>query len=335
MKLLLTCLICLICATDTPGQKTEYFEFFYPEKKITYSVFDQVEFADNRLIKDYVGIAIKGENKKPVPIWLHDKLSAEIRKLVDSAIKNVPKQPHTGLLNFRNFYINEQKGQFELAVECYAKWDDEYWLVYRVDTLYTIKGSGMKEKLNQKASKEMSNLITTLTQLDLSKRANTLPVSFDYISNIDNNEKKDLPVFNVRKPAKGVYYTYSEFKNNKPRVTSFKTVKGRDRLSYVLRPAVGNKLAKKIPRDSIFVVCDGQDTWIAASHEYTMLNKRGLDFYFQATAYENNKIEEISLTTFYFGLAGGIIAAIPRKAMFEFKLNHTNGKFILLRRAAD
>jgi hypothetical protein len=298
---------------------------------MSYSVFDKVEIVDTRLNQDYIGIKQKGSADKLVPIWLHAPLSAEIKTWIDSAINNVPQEPHTVLINFRNFFINEHTGQFEFHAECYAKWDDGYWLVYHVDSSYKFKVSVIQKKANE----VLSNFIITLVHLDLSKRKQFRPVSFDYISSIDISEKKTLPVFNVTMPERGVYYTYDEFKNNKPRLIVFSVVKGRNELKGVYRLPVGNKLAKKIPRDSVYAVCDGENTWIAAPNEYAHLNKRGLDFFFQATAYENNKIEEISLSYYFFGLPGGIIATIPRKALFEFRLNHINGKFILLRRAPD
>jgi hypothetical protein len=335
MKSLISYLICFIFVKNATAQKTEYFEFSYQEENIVYSVFDSVEFVDSRINQDYIGITEKGANNKLVPIWLHARLSDEINALIDAATKNVLRERHTILINFRNFFINEPAGLFEFHVECYAKWDNEYWLVYRVDSAYRVKDGNIKDKLRKKINNEVADFITDAVHLNLSKKMNGRPLSIEYISDIDNNEKKELPVFTVRKPEKGVYYSFDEFKNNRPRLIVFNVIKGRNELKSVLRLPIGNKLAQKIPRDSVYAVCDGEDTWIAAPNEYAMLNKRGADFFFRATSYENNKIEEVSLATYFFGIGGGIIAAIPRKAMFEFRLNHINGKFILLRRAGD
>jgi hypothetical protein len=331
MKPLFFNLIFFISVLPAIAQKAEYFEFLLLPQNLNYSVFHKVEFADNRLNQDYIGITRRKSDNKLAPLWPHTSLPGEIKTLIDSAIKNVPKEPYTVLINIRNFFINENTGRFEFYVECYAKWDNEYWLVYHIDTAYKAGGSGINRKVNE----VVSDFIAAIVHLDLSKNQKIKPRSFDYISNIDANEKKEIPIFNVRRPEKGVYYSYDEFKNNKPRLTIFNTVMRRNELKSVLRLPIGNKLVKKIPRDSLYAVSDGENVWIAAPHEYARLNKRGLDFFFRATAYENNKIEEISLSFVFFGIPGAALAAIPRKAMYEFRLNHLNGKYILLRRASD
>ena len=331
MRFVFCYLLCFCAVIKVAGQKTEYFEFSLPSKNISYCVFDNVEFVDSRLNQEYIGSKQKGGANKLVPVWLHGSLSNEIKTLIDSANKDVLREPHTVLINFRSFFISEYTGRFEFHAECYAKWDDGYWLVYHVDSSFKASGAGINKKVNE----VVGDFINTIVHLDLSKSRRSKAVSFDYIRNIDVNEKKAIPVFNIRNPVRGLYYTYDEFKNNRPRVDVFNMVKGRNELKSVFRLPVGNKLAKKIPRDSLYAVSDGEETWLATPHEYARLNKRGLDFFFQATAYENNKIEEISLSFLFFSFPGAIIAAIPRRALFEFRLNHLNGKYILSRRAPD
>lgn len=225
MRSLVCYLIFFIGAVTVYGQKTEYFEFSGTGKNMIYSVFDSVEFVDSRLNKDYIGILQKGAGNKPVPVWLHKELSGEIKTLIDSVTKNVPEQPHTILINFRNFFMNEQTGLFEFHVGCYTKWDNEYWLVYRIDSVYTVKGANFKDKLYKKVNEVVNAFITTLVHLDLSKRTNTKPLSFDYIHDIDNREKMEMPVFNDGKPGKGIYFTYNEFKNNRPQLSKFYFIK--------------------------------------------------------------------------------------------------------------
>ena len=330
MKSLFFYLVFLM-ALSTSGQRTEYFAFTALPKNISYSAFNSVEFIDNRLNQDYIGITRTGSDSKLAPLWLHKSLPYEIKIIIDSVIKNVPQEPHTVLINLRSFFINENTGRFEFNVECYAKWGDEYWLVYHVDSSYKASVPGLNRKINE----VLGDFINTIVHLDLSRNQRNEPRTLDYIRNIDVSEKKELPIFISPKPERGIYYSYEEFKNNRPRLTVFNVVKGRNELKSVFRLPVGTKLAKKIPRDSLYAVCTGEDTWIAAPHEYARLNKRGLDFFFAATAYENNKIEEMSLSYMFFGLPGLAVTAIPRKALFEFRLNHMNGKYILLRRAPD
>src|SRR6185503_11778092 len=331
MRIVFYFLLCLSIGIESSSQKAEYFQFSIPTKKISYSVFDTAEFIDTRLTQDHVGIKRDGDRDRLVPVWLHAPLVVELKALIDSAIKTVPQQPNTLLINVRKFFISQYTGRFEFQVECYSKWEDGYWMVYHLDSFY----KSMPHELSKKVNDVVEGFIYSIVRLDLSKTRRGKAVSYDYISNIDMNEKKALPVFNVKTATRGVYYTYEEFKNNTPRVTMFNMAKRGNKLNSIFRPPVGNKLAKKIPRDSIYAVSDGEYTWLAAPHEYALLNKRGLDFFFSATAYENNKIEEVSLGFLFFGLPGVLVTAIPRRAMYEFRLDHINGKYILLRRAAD
>jgi hypothetical protein len=333
MKSLICYLVCFIAAIHTMAQKTQYFEFSYPGKNSKYAVFDSIEFVDNRFNQDHIGITEK--NNRFIPIWLHKKLPDEFKALFDSATKNIPHQPYTILINFRSFFINETKGLFEFNIECYAKWDDGYWLVHHIDSVYMVKGGNIKNKLSKKTQEVVNDFVAKIVQIDLSKRKTVKPVTYDYISDIDNSEKMQLPVFNVRKPEKGVYYSYEEFKNNKPGLTDFDFSKRRDQLSEVFKTDPGHKMNKPIPRDSVYAVYDGETLWIAAAHEYARLNKRGRNFFFRTIGYESNRSDEIALAWYLFGLAGGIIVSIPHGVMFEFKINHINGKFILLRKADD
>jgi hypothetical protein len=332
MRELFYLLLCFFVVVESAAQKTEYFNFSIQLKKINYSVFDHVEFIDNRINQEYIGIKQKGETDHLAPVWLHGSLADEMKRLIDSAIVKVPRQPHTILINFRKFFISQYNGRFDLHMECYSKWEDGYWLVYQVDTFYKSPAWDLDWKVNR----VVGDFIGTLVHLDLSKNKSGKPVSAEYLSNIDINEKKVMPAFSMRNVQRGVYYSYEEFRNNSPRLTAFEVDKRKDKLRSVFRPPVGTALRKKIPRDSIYAVSDGEHTWLAAPHEYARLNKRGLDFYFMASMYEHNtNVEEVSLTALFFGLAGSIIAVIPRKAYYEFRLNHLNGRYMLLRRSAD
>jgi hypothetical protein len=168
------------------AQETAYFDFSPPSKDISYSVFNHIEFSDTRLNKDHVGLKQKGGGNHLVPIWLHSSLTSEMETLIDSVINDVPQQPQTILLNFRSFFISEYTGRFEFHVECYAKWEDGYWLVYRLDSVYKIAAKDMAKKVN----KIVGNFISTIVHLDLSKNQKGKAFSLDYIRNIDMNEKR-------------------------------------------------------------------------------------------------------------------------------------------------
>src|SRR5258706_1508026 len=173
------------------AQETEYFDMSAPSKDISYSVFSHIEIADTRLNQDYIGIKQKGDGNHLVPIWLHASLGHEMKTLIDSVIKNVPQQPQTILLNFRSFFIDQYTGRFEFHVECYVKWEDGYWPVYRLDSVYKMEPKQIIKKVN----KIVGDFISTIVHLDLSKNQKRKAVSLDYIRDIEMNEKKALPVF--------------------------------------------------------------------------------------------------------------------------------------------
>jgi hypothetical protein len=177
------------------------------------------------------------------------------------------------------------------------------------------------------------NFILTIVQLDIAAQPRLKPRSLDYINNIDLNEKKELPAYTVTTPQRGVYFTYDEFKNNRPRLTSFVAVMARDELRKVMRSGTGDEESRRISRSDIFAVSDGQHVWVAAPLQYARLNKRGWDFYFRTTAYENNKVEEIALSYFFFSIPGAIIAAIPHEDV-RIRLESSHRKIYISKKSS-
>jgi hypothetical protein len=95
MKPLLLHLILALAMLNLAAQKTEYFDFSSSLQTIGHAAFDSVEFADNRLIQDYIGITHRKSDKKLVPLWLRKPLADEFKTLISSSLGSMSRERQT------------------------------------------------------------------------------------------------------------------------------------------------------------------------------------------------------------------------------------------------
>lgn len=345
MKILsaLTALLSLFPVSHSGfAQKPEYIHIAPEHIKISGSIFSGVEVVDTRFDTVYMGFVQKGAFNRRAPIKLTQLMTDEVKESVSKLIANATKENNTALINIRSFFLSEftgamsERGTFIFKAGCYLKRGESYKFMFSVDTTIVVKAMDVTKKLLRAADEQFGLFVKRAATFDVTKIADGQAYSFSDIQHIDEAEKKLIPVYNVDLPLKGLYAGFEDFKNNKPTETSFiKEANKRTGEPSFFEVKEDSTKGKEFPRKNYYAICDGSRLYISTEYGLYPVTKKNYDFYFTGKAKETANTAEVAAASFMFGILGGMLASIPDKATFEFKIDHATGKFLPIKKISD
>jgi hypothetical protein len=349
MKRFLQCLTLLVAVCSgwktVTAQRTEFISLLPKQIKVTSSNFSKVEVIDSRLdTSGIVGMIQRGAFNRKVTLRLEHPMQDEVGRaaatLIDSAGN---KEDGALLINIRKFNISEntgalsESGSFRFRAVFYIKHDTMYKRMYGIDETVTIPGGlDVTKRLLENVPELLGSYIKAAVTYKQEQSATARQYSLYDILHIDELERKDIPVFQVDVPKKGLYATYNDFKNNRP--SSEKVIvehkKGFSRpLIYEMNE--NGKKGKEILRKDYYVVCDGEKFYISRPHNLYELTKANGNFYFTGVGKDGADAGATILAYAAFGLIGGFMAINHDTAIFEFELDHVSGKFVPIKKIRD
>ncbi len=333
----------LVCFSQIAfGQKPEYIHLEPSNIKIERSIFSEIEIADSRFDTIYMGFVQKGAFNRKAPIQLTQSMTDEIRESVSNLIANSTKENETILINVRNFFLSEltsamsETGTFIFKAGCYLKQGYTYKFMFSVDTTIVVRAMDVTKKLLRTANEQFGLFVQRAASFDISELDSKTAYSSYEIQHIDETEKKSIPVYNVDLPQKGLYSSFEDFKNNQPSEANFIeefSKKTKEPKFFQVRED-GTK-GKEFLRKNYYAICDGSRLYISTEYGLYPVTKRDYDFYFTGKAKETANTAAVATASLMFGILGGMLASIPEKATFEFKIDHTTGKFLPLKKISD
>ncbi|HEV8084481.1 MAG TPA: hypothetical protein VGP55_14840 [Chitinophagaceae bacterium] len=340
-KILLPFLFCF--AQTLYGQKPEYIHIEPANIKIDKSIFSEVEVADTRFDTVYMGFVQKGALNRKAPIKLSQSMPAELTTSVLHLIADANKENGTILINIRNFFLSEltaglsESGTFVFKAGCYLKQDNRYRLMFSVHKTTTVRsGWDVTKKLLNTANEQFGTLVQRAASFDTSDVDKTNSYSFYDIQNIDETEKKLIPVYNVDLPQKGLYASYEDFKNNVPTQTGFiEELNKKTNKPSFFQLKNDNTKGKELSRKSYYAICNGSQLYISTEYGLYPVTKKSFDFYFIGKARETANTATVAMASLMFGILGGMLSSIPDKATFEFRIDHSTGKFLPIKKISD
>lgn len=339
------CLLGIVCAgqKNVQAQKTENLNLQPKQVQIPAAIFTKVEVIDARYDTS-IGFIQRGGLNRKVPLTLTQPLQNEIIATVSKMIDGANKQEGTLLIRLHRFHVGEltgymsERGQFEFKANFYLKQDAaSYKYLFTVDSTVTVRAGGafdVTTKLLDTVPEIFGSFINQVAGFDVNKAGSKLYSEYD-LQHLEDLEKKEIPVYNVDVPKKGLYLTYEEFKNNRPSREDI-IVDHRKGFSrpFIYEMKENNKKGKEIPSKSYYVVCDGEKMYIGRPHNLYELTKTNNDFYFTGIGKDEADMGTMILAGALGGIAGGI-AGSHDTAIFEFKIDHETGKFIPIRKIKD
>ena len=345
MKLLLkhTYLLAIVCAGQkTLAQKTETLHLLSHRVQISSSVFSNVEVIDNRINTESIGFIQRGAFNNKVALALVQPMKDEITSVANKLIEGANKQEGTLLINIRYFNISEvskevsEKGFFALNAGFYIKQGSDYRFLFSIDSTFAMKAGGLDvtSKLLDTIPEVLAGYINQAAGFDLSKAGSKLYTA-DNIQHMSDVEKKEIPIYGIDIHKKGLYATYDDFKNNRPREDVFiENKKGFSR-PFIHEMKANGKKGAEIKHKYYYVVCDGEKMFVSNAYGLYPLTKRDNDFYFIGVGKDEADVGTVVLAGALMGFAGGAAAANNDLAQFEFRIDHATGNFIAIKKLKD
>jgi len=341
LKILLTFLCCY--SRIIYAQKPEYIHLDPANFKIEKSIFSELEIVDTRFDTVYMGFVQKGALNRKAPIKLTQSMADEVKGSTSRLTTNATKGGETVLINIRNFFLSEltsamsESGMFIFKAGCYLKTGYSYKFMFSIDTTIVIHAMDVTKKLLRTANEQFGSFVQKAASFDVREiNDNSSAYTLYDIQHIDETEKRSIPVYNVDLPQKGLYASFEVFKNNEPTETSFiEEVNKKTKEPVFYRKKLDGSRDNEISRKSFYAACDGSQLYISTEYGIYPVAKKGFDFYFTGKAKETSNTAAVATASLLFGLAGGMLASIPEKTTFEFKIDHITGKFLPIKKISE
>jgi hypothetical protein len=174
-----------------------------------------------------------------------------------------------------------------VRIEFYLKRSTDHFILYRYDTMITR---------NLYVSRDASALVEQALILSLS-RLKEMESKFQSIAesrrkfswdeiNAHNQKQYDLPVLKDSSLIRGVYFSFEEFKNNRPGQKDFEVEK--DKLIDLIFMKQAN--GSLVPIRDAWGYCDGKNLYIRSMDNYFLLQRECNAFYiFGAKEFKHKK----------------------------------------------
>lgn len=330
----------ILIAGTAPAQRPEYIHLQPSSITIERSIFDKVEVVDTRFDTVYMGFVQKGAMNRKAPIRLTQSMQDEIGATAAAMLKNAEQEVGTVLVNIRSFFMSEvtaglsESGTFIFKADCYLKQGEAYHKMFAIDTNITVRsGWDVTKKLITLAERQVGTMLQDAAAFNPASLNIVAAYTLREIEHIDETEKKLLPVYNVPLPARGLYASYEDFKNNMPSTTDFleefDQKKKANGFWYV--NADGTK-GKPVLQNENYAICNGTELYICTQYGTYPTTRRNYDFYFVGLGKEAANTATVATATLLFGMLGGMIASAPHNAHFEYRIDHSTGKFLPVRK---
>jgi hypothetical protein len=339
------CLLAIVCAGQkvAQAQKTENLHLQSHRVQIPSSIFSKVEVIDARFDVENIGFVQRGGLNRKVPLTLAQPLKDEMASVVSKLIDGANKQEGTLLINIRSFNISEltsglsEKGTFAFDAGFYIKQGADYRFLFSIDSSFMIKAGGdldVTTKLLDTVPEVFAGYINLAAAFDINKAGYKLYTA-DEMQHLADVEKKEIPIYSVDIPKKGLYTTYEDFKNNRPREDVFiENRKGFSR-PFIYELKENGKKGAEIKHKYYYVVSDGEKMFVSNAYGLYPLTKRDNDFFFTGVGKDDADVGTVVLAGALMGILGGAAASKNDLALFEFRIDHATGNFIAVKKLKD
>lgn len=310
---------------------TKEFKLSLPEDKISNSYYNSIEVLDSRGDTSFFGIVQRGAFNRKARVIAEPGIREQVQNMFQVLTGSTAKNG-TLLLQFRQFSFAEltgatsERGYCYLKMDLYQKRDDIYYRIARTDTVLFTKAMDVTNLNFRKGSATIINFISR----NLLQKGN-LDNSFSFyeLNHIDSLEKSKLPLYNIPLLKDGLYYSYDAFKNQVPDTMLKLDVKD-DKMAAQIRVVGDNGKKVKLKSKGIYAVVSEGQPYIATEFGFYKLNRSEGDFNFIGKAKVTANSGQVLAAGFFFGIIGTLIAS-DASAVFEMKIDHSNGAFIRVR----
>lgn len=312
-------------------EPTKNFELPEPGYQIQHSHYKTISFIDSRPDTTQMGTVQVGALNKKANVICEVPLTTQLNRLMQ-ALTDASADSGQLVLQIRqlSFYeitsFTSERGYCRLRVSLYAQKDSDYYKLDAVDTLMQTGGMDVTKATLRNGGKLITDLIARNLQQPVPE---TNSYKFTDLADIDNIEKRKIPVYNTDHYADGLYNSFESFCAQVPdKAIQVKTNKG-GTITAVEIAGTTDKPEKIKPKETYAVVHKGQP-YIATSFGFYALTKSNDEFYFTGKAKSSPDSNDVMAAGMMFG-AIGVLVASTANATFLMQIDHYNGSLIPIR----
>ncbi|MES2849592.1 MAG: hypothetical protein V4685_11090 [Bacteroidota bacterium] len=205
-------------------------------------------------------------------------------------------------------------GALLFKADCYIKTDSFYTPFFRYDTVF------VKKILDIEASAPlMLDSCFSMLAHKIARFSDRAPVSSKKLSEAEiekyNDSRFDIPVLNTTDINRGVFFTFEDFKNNKPRYPDF-TVQNDDLSDQLyIKDDDGHETLLR----NLWGYSDGKGLYIKSSDNYFLLKRIGSAFYLYGAKNVMSKKHLKATSILADGLIVGSLRPHSKKVRFDIE----------------
>lgn len=314
----------------------EEYEIVIPNYKIPNSLYHSIRFVDSRIDTSNIGIVQVGLMNNKAKVFFKTPFVYQLQNVLNNLTDSTAKSGEL-LFQLRQFSLSEITGAFNEKGFCtlrallYSKDGDNYKKLANLDTFLIIKSFDVTKPLYKNSSKLIIELIADNL---LRKAKDSCRFTLNEIIKIDSLEKRRIKIYNTDTYVEGLYYNYNSFKNQVPDEKVIVKTKKDSTIDYVSVLDTNNKYIKAKPKDMYSVVYNGKP-YITTKYGYYPLYKLNDKFYFIGRVEATADQADVMGAAFLFGITGAIIASVNGNALYFIVLDHTTGRFILIKQMKE
>lgn len=322
---------CLLFGQISAQQLTKDFELPKPGTLVTGSYYNAIEILDSRLDTTNFGIVQRGAFNRKARVIAKPSLHQQLQNILQPMLGG--NGNHSMLIQLRQSNFAEiisgfsERGYCYLKIDLYDKQNLSFSKIAGIDTVIVMKSSiDVTNGILRNGGKTLVDFVTaSLTKAGDNKTMFTL----NDLENIDSIEKLTLPVYNTEHFVNGIYYSFNSFKTQTPDKKETLEIKEKEN-NITIKTVDSTGHSAKLKSKDVYAVVQNEEPFIATEFGFYRLAKRNNDFYFVGKAKVNPNTGDVIAAGIFFGLMGSLIAN-SADAVFEMKIDHTNGGFMRLR----
>jgi hypothetical protein len=205
--------------------------------------------------------------------WLTGSLDEEMEQQIENTNINTSSKKISSLL---------------ARIEFYLKKGPDYYILYRFDTtiarnLYVARDAAeLAEQGLISSLSRLKDMEVKFQSISETKRKIRINEIEDY-----NHRQFDLPILKDSTLVRGVYFSFDEFKNNRPGQREFEVEKDHLIDLIFIKQADG----KQVPVRETWGYCDGKNLYIQSMDNYFLLQRQGNAYYiYGAKEFKHKKV---------------------------------------------
>ena len=325
-------IVLCLCVTGVIAQDTtSEVEFSIPKYKPKKSLYKDIDFLDSR--KDTSCIGVVGDEGKAKKLVLKTPVKPQLEFILQ-AYTNEDAGNGRLLLQLKRYSFAErsQAKYCYFNAVLYARDADRYVKLLAVDTTVFIGETEGRTKraLTKEVGRVLEELIAAALPL---KATDTVSYSIDDLANLDNIEKRRIPLYNTSSYTEGFYSDYAAFMRQQPDLRG-EVRTGKDGRISSLK-IHDPRFTRWETKTHIYAVVYKGLPYIVTHFGYWPLQKSGDEFYFNGKL----RILPTDLQRGMMGAAGvaggalgGALASATTNDSRNYRvlIDHGNGEFIHL-----